>query len=157
MLWGEMRWQLNEGWPHALLQGEQACDEVVRGSFAIFKAPIMRNDLREFATELKAFGRRLRPFAHFLGLINAVMRGIEFDGSKLRSIRFGIQPSWRFRGISAADPLRDVPRRSTCRNCEGLGRILQEPRSLGQGKKIPRRLINGRKFSKFHTGANIDA
>lgn len=135
MLWGEMRWQLNEGWPHALLQGEQACDEVVRGSFAIFKAPIMRNDLREFATELKAFGRRLRPFAHFIGLVNAVMRGIEFDGSKLRSIRFGIQPSWRFRGISAADPLRDVPRRSTCRNCEGLGRILQEPRSLGQGKK----------------------
>ena len=109
MLWGEMRWQLNEGWPHALLQGEQACDEVIRRSFAIFKAPIMRNDLREFATELKAFGRRLRPFAHFLGLINPVMRGIEFDGSKLRSIRFGIQPSWRFSGISATDPLRDVP------------------------------------------------
>lgn len=157
MLRSEMWWQLNERWPHALLQGEQACDEVVRGAVAIFKAPIMRNDLRKFATELKAFRRRLRPFAHFFRRVNAVMCGVEFNGFKLRSVCLGIQPSRRFSWIRAADPLWDIPRRSACGNRDGSRGILQEPRSLGQGKEIPWRLINRRKFSKFHTGANIDA
>ena len=156
MLRCEMRRKLDEAWPEAIAQCEQARDEIIRRALAVVEAPKMRDDLREFGTKPEPLRRRIRPFFHLGFIVYAVVRRIEFNRTKDPAVGLREQPARCFFRVRRTHPSGDVPRRSSCiHSTPALGGI-NVPVALRKGKVRRGEPSKRREFAKLHAHTKLD-
>lgn len=104
-----MRWQLDERGAEPLSQSEQPLDEIIRWSFAVFEAPKVGDNLREFGAKSEVLRGAFCPSSHFFRSVNSVMRGVEFNGPELLAVGLWEKATRCFVGIGGPDPFWNVP------------------------------------------------
>ena len=125
----EMRRQLDEAGAPFPAEGIETGQEIIRGADTIIESPVMADDGRKLGAETEIRRHALRPFRHPLRRVDAIMRGVEFDGPESRTVVHGPCPLWCLGRIHASPPWSNRPHgapgphlercRSTVRNQPG--------------------------------------
>ena len=78
--------KLDERGTEFVSEGQESIDEVVGWSVAVVEATEVGDDLGKLGAKRESLGHRCCPFRHAVGGVDAVVGGVEFQGSKLPAV-----------------------------------------------------------------------
>ena len=120
--------KLDERGAEFVSEGQESIDEVVGWSVAVVEAAEVGDDLGKLGAKCEPIWHHSSPFCHAFGGVDAVVGGVEFQGSKLPAVVSWPRALGILLGINGTTPIADGPHGPT-----GFHLWLTAGRRDGQG------------------------